>query len=106
MVKRLVGLDYGRGLAILALLYIHSIMSSVVHWNMETINDLSNKMPSFLSILLFSPLVVFGMMGSLFSFATAICVTLSSIKIHAKGWKYLIQYCIMKMVFAFVLKVL
>lgn len=104
MGKRLVGLDYGRGLAIMGLLFTHSIMGSITHWKIDILFDLAGKIPVILVVLLLAPIALLGMMGSLFSFATAICVTLSSIKIHEKGWKYLIQYCVMKMVFAFILK--
>lgn len=104
MGKRLIGLDYGRGLAIMGLIFCHSIMGGIAGWDTSILFDLASKVPIVLVIIILVPVVFMGMMGSLFSFITAICVTISSIKIHSKGFKYLIQYCIMKIVFAFLLK--
>lgn len=104
MGKRLIGLDYGRGLAVMGLILCHSIMGAVTNWTPSILFDLAGKIPIILAIFILVPVVFMGMMGSLFSFITAICVTISSIKIRSKGLKYLFQYCFMKIVFAFILK--
>ena len=106
MGKRLYGLDFGRGLAILGVIFAHSFMGQVTGWNSNILFDLAKKTPIVLLILVFIPVVALTLMGSLFSFITAVCVTISSIKITAKGGNLIWRYIVMKMVFAFVLKFL
>ena len=81
-------------------------MGQVTGWNSNILFDLAKKTPIVLLILVFIPVVALTLMGSLFSFITAVCVTISSIKITAKGGNLIWRYIVMKMVFAFVLKFL
>lgn len=106
MGKRLTGLDFGRGLAVLGMVFCHSFMGQVTGWNSTILFDLASKTPIVLLVAVFCPVVVFCLMGSLFSFITAICVTMSSIKIAAKGGNLIWRYVVMKLVFAFVIKFL
>ena len=106
MGKRIYGFDFGRGLAILGVVFAHSFMGQVTGWNTNILFDLAKKTPIVLLILLFVPVVALTLMGALFSFITAVCVTMSSIKITAKGGNLIWRYIFMKMVFALVLRFL
>ena len=106
MSKRLVGLDFARGIAILGVILSHSFQGRVSNWDAETLFNLASKVPVVLLIIVFIPIVVASLLGSLFFFITAIGVTISSIRIRSKGTKYVVKYIVMKMFFAFFLKLL
>lgn len=67
MGKRLYGLDFGRGLAILGVIFAHSFMGQVTGWNSNILFDLAKKTPIVLLILVFIPVVALTLMGSLSS---------------------------------------
>ena len=106
MSKRLVGLDFARGIAILGVILSHSFQGRVADWDAQTLFNLASKVPIVLLIILFVPVVAASLLGSLFFFITAVGVTISVIRIRTKGTQHTIKYIVMKMFFAIFLKFL
>ena len=104
MSHRLVGLDFGRGIGILGVILSHSFQGPATGWDTSVLLNLATKMPLFLLIVVFVPIVFASLLGSLFFFITAIGVTISSLRIRSKGTRYVWKYIFMKLVFAFLLK--
>lgn len=104
MGKRYIGLDFGRGIAILGVILAHSFEGRVTHWDSAVLFNLASQIPIVLLIILFVPIVVGSTLGSLFSFITAIGVTISSLRIRQKGLRYVFKYIIVKVIFALLLK--
>lgn len=104
MKNRFYGLDSAKGIAILGMVLSHSFMGTIANWNPEVLFSFVEKVPIVLLIILLVPIALFSQMGSMFSFISAICVTLSFLKISKKGWSVVWRYILMKMVFGFLLR--
>ena len=104
MSHRLVGLDFGRGIGILGVILSHSFQGPATGWDTSVLLNLATKIPLFLLIVVFVPIVFASLLGSLFFFITAIGVTISSLRIRSKGTRYVWKYIFMKLIFAFLLK--
>ena len=102
--SRLVGLDIGRGIGILGVVFSHSYMGRICGWSDKILFDLINKLPIIILITLAIPIILCSLLGSLFSFITAICVTISVLKIRNKGMNWVWKYIFMKVIFAIILK--
>lgn len=104
MGKRLVGLDIGRGIGILGVVFSHSYMGRICLWDADTMLDLVGRLPIIILVVLAVPIILCSLLGSLFSFITAICVTISMLKIKERGNQYVWKYIFMKVIFAIILK--
>lgn len=103
MRNRFYGLDTVKGIAILGMILSHSFMGTAANWNSKVLFSLVEKLPPALTAILMGPICLFSHMGSLFSFISAICVTVSFMGIYRKGWHVVWRYIAMKMVFAVLL---
>ena len=106
MSKRLVGLDFGRGIAILGVIASHSFQGRIAGWNANILMDLVKTIPIVLLVVIFVPVVAASMLGSFFFFITAVGVSISTIRIRSKGAGSIVQYVVMKMFFAFFLRIM
>ena len=98
MKNRFYGLDNAKGVAILGMVLSHSFMGTIANWNPDVLFSFVKKVPVVLLIVLLAPISLLSQMGSLFSFISAICVTLSFLNVSKKGWPIVWRYILMKIV--------
>lgn len=104
MKNRFYGLDSAKGVAILGMILSHSFMGTIANWDPAILFSFVSKVPIVLLVILLVPITLFSQMGSMFSFISAICVTLSFLNVSKKGWSTVWRYILMKIVFAFILR--
>ena len=104
MKNRFYGLDNAKGVAILGMVLSHSFMGTIANWNPDILFSFVKKVPIVLLIILLAPITLLSQMGSMFSFISSICVTLSFLNVSKKGWPIVWRYILMKIVFAFLLR--
>ena len=106
MGNRYYGLDHAKGIAVLGMILSHSFMGTLAQWNSKILFSLVEKIPTVLMVVLLVPIALFSQMGSLFSFISAICVTMSFLGICRKGWPVVWRYLLMKMIYAVLLRLI
>lgn len=103
MKNRFYGLDLVKGIAILGMVLSHSFMGTAANWNSKVLFSLVEKLPTLITTVLMVPICLFSHMGSLFSFISAICITISFLDIYKKGWSVVWRYIVVKMIFGVLL---
>ncbi|KAK8813092.1 hypothetical protein WA158_002684 [Blastocystis sp. Blastoise] len=103
---RLVSIDFLKGISILCMVVVHSVLSGIANWDSEVLLNYADRLPSFATYIIVLPGMILGKLGSIFTFCTGITTALSAISIMETKPKMIFFYLFKRFLFGIVLKVL